>query len=138
MSNRPPLAFYDAPAYQDLQPLRIPAGWSVGWNQLDVRMRSDLEGIGGSSVFFATNAGRRFNLDVEFRPEFDPEGAFHLIVTYQPWPRSERGRRLKDAPLRFDADAEVVHRFETRSYAELIVELERWIACCTVWEREGN
>src|SRR6476661_295990 len=130
-------AFPDSPAYRELQPLRIPAGWRIGWNQLLVTMDGDLTGIGGSSVFHATNEGRRFNIDVEFRPEFDPEGAFHLTVIYQPWPRTHRGRRRQDVPFRFDGDALTVHRFETRSYPALIAELEHWIARCTVWEREG-
>ncbi|MGH7025816.1 hypothetical protein [Brevundimonas sp.] len=125
-------------AYLELQPLRIPAGWRIGWNTLDVGMAADRGGIGGSSVFSATNEGRRFYIDVEFSPEFDPEGAFYLTVTYQPWPRSDRGRRRNDVPFALDAEAQKVHEFETRSYAALIAALEHWIARCTVWEREGN
>lgn len=131
-------AFPGSPAFLEIQPLRIPAGWTIGWNQLLVTMDADKTGIGGSSIFFATNVGRRFNLDVEFRPEFDPEGAFHLTVLYAPWPRDARGRRLKDAPVAFGLDAEVVHRMETRSYPELVEALEYWIARCTVWTREGH
>lgn len=127
-----------SPAHLELQPLRIPAGWTIGWMTLRTGMATDLDGIGGSSVFNATNPGRRFNIDIEFRPEFDPEGAFHLTVLYQPWPRSERGRRLKHEPFALTADAETVHTFETRSYPALIAELEHWIARCTVWEREGG
>jgi hypothetical protein len=127
----------NSPAYLELQPLRIPAGWTIGWNALRSGMDADLAEV-GSSVFHATNAGRRFNIDIEFNPEFDRDGAFHLTVMYQPWPRSERGRRLKDAPFAFGADAEVVHAFETKSYAALIGELEHWIARCTVWDREGG
>lgn len=130
--------FPNSPAYRDMQPLRIPAGWLIGWNQLEVGMATDLAGVGGSSVFHATNEGRRFNIDVEFRPEFDPEGSFHLTVIHQPWPRTGRGRRRHDAPFAFTIDAETVHTFETRSYPDLIAELEHWIARCTVWEREGH
>lgn len=128
----------DSPAYRELQPLRIPAGWLIGWMTLRPGMDADRSGIGGSSIFNATNAGRRFNIDVEFRPEFDPEGAYHLTVLYQPWARSERGRRLKEEAFALNADAEIVHQFETRSYPALIAELERWIARCTVWQREGS
>ena len=131
-------AYPGSPAFQGLPRLRIPGGWTVGWNALDASMESDLSGIGGSSVFNATHPGSRFNIDVEFRPEFDPEGAFHLTVIYQPWPRTDRGRRRKDVPFAFDGAAEEVHRFETRSYAELLENLEHWIARCTVWTREGN
>ena len=131
-------AYPGSPAFLGLPRLRIPAGWKVGWNTLDASMETDLSGIGGSSVFNATHQGSRFNIDVEFRPEFDPAGFFHVIVTYQPWPRTERGRRRKDVPFAFDGDAEEVHRFETRSYTELLEHLEHWIARCTVWTREGN
>src|SRR5690606_16421097 len=77
-------------------------------------------------------------IDVEVRPEFDPAGAFHLTVLYAPWPRTERGRRRQGEPLRFGLEAETVHVFETRSYEALVAELERWIARCTVWTREGD
>lgn len=128
----------DSPAYRGMQPLRIPSGWTIGWNTLDVGMAENLAGIGGSSQFNATNRGTRFNIDVEFLPEFDPAGAFHITIIYQPWPRSEKGRRMKNGPFAFDADAEVVHHFETRSYPALIQELELWIARCTVWVKEEN
>lgn len=131
-------AYPDSPAYRELQPLRIPSGWMVSWNTLHVLMDTDLTGPGGSSLFNATNEGRRFNIEVEFRPEFDPNGSFHLVVIYQPWPRSERGRRRNDVAFAFGADAQTVHEFETRSYAALITELEHWIARCTVWQREGQ
>jgi hypothetical protein len=125
-------------AYLALPPLRIPAGWTIGWNTLDAGMAESLDDIGGSSVFNATHVERRFNIDIDFRPEFDPDGAFHLAVTYQPWPRSGRGRRRKDVPFAFDIDAEIVHEFETRTWPALIAELELWIARCTVWTREGS
>lgn len=128
----------DSPAYLGLPPLRIPAGWMIGWNTLDAGMAASLEGIGGSSVFTATNEGRRFRIDVMFRPEFDPDGAFHLETWYQPWPRSEGGRRRQDLPFAFDANARIVHAFETRSYPALIAELEHWIARCTPWQYEGS
>ena len=125
-------------AYRELQPLRLPAGWAVGWNELFVGMDADLGEVGGSSVFNATNEGRRFNIDIEFRPEFDPEGAFHMTVRYQPWPRTERGGRRHDVPFAFGIEARTVHTFDTRSYPELVAELERWIARCTHWTPEGH
>jgi hypothetical protein len=130
--------FPNSPAYRELQPLRIPSGWQIGWHQLHVTMDGDLTGIGGSSVFSATNEGRRFNIDIAFQPEFDPEGAFHLTVIYQPWPRTDRGRRRQDLPFAFGADAQTVHEFETQSYPALVAELEHWIARCTVWQIEGH
>jgi hypothetical protein len=126
------------PWYLDLQPLRVPAGWAVGWNTLYVSSKAENGDFGGSSIFSAVNQGRRFWIDVEFRPEFDPEGYFELTVHYQPWPRTERGKRRTDVPFQFDGDAEVVHTFKTQAYAELVDELETWLARCTTWEREGH
>jgi len=131
-------AYPRSPAFLGLPRLRVPAGWTIGWNTLDESMATDLSRIGGSSLFNATHPGRRFNIDVEFRPEFDPDGAFHLIVAYQPWPRTERGRRRGDNPFAFDGDAQELHRSETRSYVELLDRLEHWIARCSVWTVEGN
>lgn len=130
--------FPESEAYRQMQPLRIPAGWRADWNKLQTGLDTDLTQVGGSSLYNATNEGRRFNIDVDYKPEFDPAGAFHLTVLYQPWPRSPQGRRLKDAPFRLGPDAECVHTCETRTYPDLIASLEHWIARCTVWVREGG
>lgn len=125
-------------AVLELQPLRIPAGWTIGWNTLPAAAYVEPGGLGGSSLFHAINAGRRFCIDVAFRPEFDPAGQFHLTVDYQPWPRTDAGRRRSDVALRFDGNAETVHSFATASHADLVEQLELWIARCTGWTREGN
>lgn len=127
-----------SPDYLELVPLRLPGGWTVGVNKLRVGMDADLSQVGGSTQFHAVNPGTRFDVDVEFTPEFDPAGAFVLTVGYQPWPRTPNGRRRKDAPFALDAGSELVHRFERRSFPDLIRELEHWIARCTVWTREPN
>lgn len=137
MSFRIEDGFPRSKAFLSMPALRIPSGWRVGWNALCSEMEDDLTGIGGSTLYNATNEGSRFNIDVAFRPEFDPEGSFHLTVVYCPWPRTERGRRIKDQPLTF-LDGQVVHAFETRSYSRLVQELEFWIARCTVWHIEGH
>jgi hypothetical protein len=121
-----------------LQPLRIPGGWTIGWNTLYATSRAENGDFGGSSLFTATNPGRRFIVDVAFSPEFSPSGKFHLVVNYQPWPRTERGKRRQDLPFRFDHAAVEVHRFETSSYPGLVHELEVWLARCSGWVREGN
>ena len=124
--------------FREMQPLRIPAGWSVGWNNLSTTSKVEDGDFGGSSIFHATNSGRRFMIDVEFRPEFDPSGQFYMTVSYQPWPRTEAGRRRHDEPVKFDANAEVVHAAETPVYSDLISQLETWIGRCTTWVREGH
>lgn len=129
---------YTSTDYRELQPLRIPAGWSIGWNMLHRDKRVENGDFGGSSVFYATNESRRFVIDVEFRPEHDPEGHFNLTVQYQPWPRDPRGRRQNHLPFAFDAKAQLMHSVETQSYAELIEQLETWIARCSTWMVEGS
>jgi len=117
----------------------VPAGWFINWHNLLELDPADAEGgaFGGSSLFRATHEQCRFLIDVEWRPEFDPEGSYRLYVEYAPWERDERGRRRKDAPLHF-RDAEVVHRFETRSRTELVRELEAWLWRGATWVREGH
>ena len=72
-----------------------------------------------------------------FRPEFDPNGRFIIEVTYVPYERTEKGRR-RDVPFARHAGDQVVHTFETRSYAELVEHLEQQIARCSVWVIEGH
>lgn len=123
------------------QPLRVPVGWRVDWNtlyELDPTEENVRRGFfGGSSLFLATNSGRRFCIDVEWRPEDDPTGCYRLLVLYAPWPRGESGRRRKDEPLAFDWVAPL-HEFTTRTRAELVAELEKWLLRCATWVREPN
>ena len=121
-----------------LQPLRIPSGWLIQWNTLDEPDADDgyEEAPGGSSIFSAVNEGRRFWIDVEWRPEFDPAGSIQLRVEYAPYERTERGRR-RNTPLHF-GDSEIVHEFETRSHAELVRELDAWLWRCACWAKEGH
>lgn len=122
-----------------LQPLRIPAGWLIQWNTLEEidPEQGISEGYGGSSIFLATNETRRFRIDVEWRPEFDPEGRFHMRVDYAPWERTDRGARRSDLPLHF-RHAELIHEYATRSQAELVRELDAWLWRCAIWMREGH
>lgn len=124
--------------YLLLEPLRLPGGWHVAINKLRRGMASDLGSVGGSSQFYATNPGTRFCIDVEFLPEFDSAGSFHLTVLYEPWPRTNQGRRRKDLPFAVTSRAQPVHHAETRSYQTLIESLEHWIARCSVWAMEQS
>lgn len=128
----------DSPDSGDLvtQALRVPGGWYVQINKLNTASRAENGDFGGSSLFYAVNEMRRFVIDVEFVPEFDPQGSFCLTVLYQPWPRTERGRRRTGEPFRLGVDQEEVHGFETASYPQLVEALEHWIARCSSWTRE--
>ena len=129
--------YADTPHYRNLQPLRIEGGWRVGWNTLYTDLDPNTGDLGGSSIFYASNEGRRFIIDVMFRPEFDPNGRFIIEVTYVPYLRTEKGRR-RDVPFARHAGDEVVHTFETRSYTELVEHLEQQLARCSIWVREGH
>ena len=123
-----------------LQPLRIPPGWLIGWNklvELDPTEANVAAGLfGGSSLFGATNEKRRLTVDVEWVPEDDPAGEYHLRVERASWERTERGRRRKDVPLHF-GNAQIVHEFRTRSRVELVQELEGVLLNSDQW-REHN
>jgi hypothetical protein len=122
-----------------LQPLRIPAGWQIAWNSLfevDPTETTVQQGcFGGSSLFTATHAKRRFCIDVEWRPEDDMEGCYRLTVFYAPWERSAGGRRQREGSLAWTG-GEVVHTHETPMRIELVHELEAWRARCSTWVRE--
>ena len=81
--------YADTPHYRNLQPLRIEGGWRVGWNTLYVDLDPNAGDLGGSTIFYAVNEGRRFVIDVMFRPEFDPNGRFIIEVTYVPYLRTD-------------------------------------------------
>jgi hypothetical protein len=108
-----------------LQPLRIPAGWRIDWNKLcPVELTpANKNYFMGSTHFSAVHESNRFWIDVEWRPELDLEGEWHLRVEYQPWPRTPAGRRRQDVPLRFDADAQPVHDFRTRDFTALVADI---------------
>lgn len=110
-----------------LQPLRIPPDWRVNWNtlfELDPTSENVRLGFfGGSSLFAASSEHWRLSVDVEWRPEDDPNGRYCMAVYYVPWQRTENGRRRKGVPLDFRG-AKVVYAFETQSRNELIAQLE--------------
>lgn len=137
--TKPEDIFPDSPFMRGLPPLRIPGGWQIAINDLDLNARVEDGGFAGSSLFLAVNQGRRFLIDVMFQPEFDPDGHFLLEVRYRPWPRTEKGRRRNDVPFdQAPVDDQIMHTSETRSLSELVEQLQHWIARCTVWTVEGN
>lgn len=110
-----------------LQPLRVQPGWRIEWNtlyELDPTNENVQAGFfGGSSLFYATYLSCRLAVDVEWRPEDDPNGQYNLRVEYLPWERTEEGRRRKGVPIDF-RNARVVHEFSTRIRLELVRDLE--------------
>ena len=66
----------------NLQPLRIEAGWQVDYNQLyEVDAVEGFEHyFEGSSLLMLKNRCRLRLIDVEWRPERDLNGAYHIRV----------------------------------------------------------
>ena len=121
-------AYPGSKAFLELPALRVPAGWRIALNDLSDQLDPGLCDP-DSVLFSATHVGTRFQIEVI--------GGFLLRVSYAPWPRTERGRRVPDRPLDF-LDGDVVHERATQNYADLIADLQHWIARCSVWVREGN
>ena len=121
---------------QRLQPLRIPAGWLIELNALYELDPSEETADDFGVLFSARNEYRRFWIGVEWLPELDPSGCFHLLVEYAPWERTEGGRRRDRPPHR--GDAKPVHEFQTRSRLDLVRELDEWLTRCSRWVIEGH
>lgn len=67
------------PPYQALQ---IPAGWNIEWNQLmdEDPSEENIHEFTGSSLWFASSPNRLRCIDVNWRPEGNIDGCFHLTV----------------------------------------------------------
>ena len=68
----------------NLQPLKIPSGWSVDWNLLtDTDPTEDtIHDFTGSSLLLISSHTRLKAIDVSWRPEGDINGAYQLQVVY--------------------------------------------------------
>ena len=123
-----------------LQPLRIPPDWTIDWNtffEIDPTPDATAAGyFGGSSLLAAHSSGLRLAIDLEWRSEDDPNGQYHLLVYYAPWPRTETGKRRKGAPLDF-RDSKVVHVLDTRSREKVVAELEMVFAEGGKWSEHN-
>ena len=112
-----------------LQPLRIPPGWRVNFNtlfEIDATPEAVADGyFGGSVLFSATIVHLRIEIEVEWRPEDDPAGGYHMTVLEAPRKQSAKGRR-RGRELDY-AGANEIHSFTTRSRRDLVAELERWL-----------
>ncbi len=98
-----------------LLPLRVPAGWVVGWNTFwDMEVPED--GFGGSSLLYCLRHDQRLVIDVEWRPEDDPNGHYHYYVQRQP----ASGESAPEPEIRASG--------ESRSRFEVAAWVNRWLA----------
>ncbi|MGG5487313.1 hypothetical protein [Gaetbulibacter sp. PBL-D1] len=68
----------------NLQPLKIPAGWSVEWNLLTETdpTEDNIHEFTGSSLLLISSHTRLKAIDVSWQPEGDINGAYQLQVIY--------------------------------------------------------
>lgn len=102
---------------QQLQPLRIPAGWTIGWNTFHA-IPIPADGFSGSSLLYLLRHDRRLVIDVEWRPEFDPNGHYNYYVQRQPL--------RTDEPA--DNDDEILASAQSRSREDVVAWLDTWLA----------
>ena|SRR5437660_436227 len=118
-----------------LQPLRVPPGWRIDWNTLfeeDPTEPANASGyyFGGTDLFLATNASRRLAIDIEWRTEPDKQATgryrMRLLRIVEPNAVESSGSE-SGAGLNVNWD-DPIRDFETAMRAELVVELEAWLA----------
>ncbi|MGW3498015.1 hypothetical protein [Streptomyces sp. NPDC001020] len=65
-------------AWRKIQPLRVPAGWTMGWNGLyEVDPGPDtIDWLYGSVLISADHAGTGLSFDTRWEPEGDPQGYY--------------------------------------------------------------
>jgi hypothetical protein len=121
-----------------LQPLRVPAGWRIDWNtlaEIDPSETAVRDGwFGGSSLFLAIHDSRRTLIDLEWRPEDDPNGEYVLKVLHAPWERTPGGQQdhAGTEPVSY-RNGVPVHEFRTRDRFALVAELESLLASDRGW-----
>lgn len=98
---------------QQLQPLRLPAGWTIGWNTFQA-IEIPPDGFAGSSLLYLLRHDRRLVIDVEWRPEFDPNGHYHAYVQRNPLPTDET------------PNDETLDSAESSSRCDVVAWLETW------------
>lgn len=103
---------------QQLQPICVPAGWTVGWNTFQA-IPVPADGFAGSSLLYLLRHDRRLVVDVEWRPEFDPNGHFNYYVERQPL-RTDEAASIDDQS--------VLDSAQSRSREHVVEWVNTWLA----------
>jgi len=122
------------PPPDHLHPLRIASGWTLQHNLLTETAPTTAPDF----LFRALAEQRRFRLDVLHVPSPHARPTYIIELLYAPWPRTDRGRRRHDLPLKFDWTSLLMHRFVTTNYADLIRHIEAWLWRASSWAVEGH
>jgi len=105
------------------QPLRVEAGWKIYWNtfyEIDPSEETIREFAGSSLLTMYNERNNRF-IDLCWRPEFDLNGRFILLVL-----NTLEVFNAKNNTIEFDVDWENPHlEIESRSRLEIVDKLEQ-------------
>lgn len=107
------------PPYQALQ---IPAGWNIEWNQLmdEDPSEENIHEFTGSSLWFASSPNRLRCIDVNWKPEGNIDGSFHLNVVNLVPQFNPRKNEMEYVGLWENPAFE----FQTKNRLELVEKLE--------------
>jgi hypothetical protein len=107
----------------DLQPLRISAGWNVEWNlfyEVDPSEET-MHYLDSSSLLHISNHNQLKAIDLDFKPENDINGSFHLRVinlTEIVHPKTKK--------IEYDGDWENLYfEFTSKNRLEIVKEIEK-------------
>lgn len=116
----------------NLQPLRIEAGWQVEYNQLyEVDATAGHEHyFEGSSLLMLKNTARLKLIDVEWRPERDLKGAYHVRVLNFVENFNPKTNKMNSSPNWEDPHL----TFSTQSRQTLVATLEKLMRVLPIYE----
>lgn len=108
-----------------LQPLRIVSGWSVDWNLFFEIDPSDetMRYLDSSSLLHLTNNAARRAIDLDWRPEGNPEGNYYLRVINLYEKENPRTKKIE-----LEGDWENLYfEFTSKSRVKVVKEIERLV-----------
>lgn len=107
----------------DLQPLRITAGWNVEWNLFyEVSpSKETMRYLDSSSLLHISNYNLMRSINLDFRPDDDPNGFYFLRVI-----NLTKKTNLKNKTVDYDGDWENLYfELKSKNRLEIVKEIER-------------
>lgn len=108
-----------------LQALRIPAGWSIGWNTFTEVDPQSIQNTTSDKwyeyefdedMFQATNTHLKLIIDLGWYPSYDPNGSFGLVLIRRHDTIESQG--IWDRPLK---------EIKTRDKSKIVTAIENWM-----------
>lgn len=120
-------------SYIPLQPLRVPAGWTIRWNtlfeeELNTPENAEYLPLGGKDLFFAVREASRRAIDVEFFLEQrDPVVGEYRLQVLKFVDDDSENTTANGADAKLDWDSPT-YTFESSSRIELARKLDECLA----------